>query len=179
LEVCPNSFIDEELKLLQSDVLLKALVSGQDAYFYILAEHQSKPDKLMPFRLIQYMTKIWEFTIKNNDKKSPLPLPVIVPMIFYTGKGKYTANNTLWDLCGNQAETMRQIWTSSFSVIDVNTIPEEVLTSRIWSGTLEFIMGNRFRQNLTHNLIAISNNLNTLLIEKDRQLVLDNIYSKY
>ncbi len=83
------------LKLLQSDVLFKALVSGEEAYFYILAEHQSKPDKLMPFRLIQYMTKIWDFVIKNKGNKSPLPLPVIVPMIFYTGKGKYTAASTL------------------------------------------------------------------------------------
>ncbi|MCX7115587.1 MAG: Rpn family recombination-promoting nuclease/putative transposase [Gammaproteobacteria bacterium] len=51
---CPNTFIDEELKLLQSDVLLKANIEEKEGYIYILAEHQSKPDQLMPFRLLKY-----------------------------------------------------------------------------------------------------------------------------
>ena len=55
ITTCPNTFVDEDLKLLHSDVLLKALVSGSKTYFYILAEHQSKPDPLMPFRLIQHV----------------------------------------------------------------------------------------------------------------------------
>lgn len=90
ITVCPNSFIDEELKLLQSDVLFKARVAGEEACFYTLVEHQSKPDKMMPFRLLKYMVKIWDSVIKTKGKKNPLPLPVIVPMVFYTGKGSYT-----------------------------------------------------------------------------------------
>jgi predicted transposase/invertase (TIGR01784 family) len=39
---CPNTFIDEELKLTQSDVLLKSSMQGKEGYIYILAEHQSK-----------------------------------------------------------------------------------------------------------------------------------------
>jgi recombination-promoting nuclease RpnB len=175
ITVCPNSFIDEELKLLQSDVLFKAKAkaSGEETYFYVLAEHQSKPDKLMPFRLIQYMIKIWDFLIKNKKTKKTLPLPVIVPLVFYTGKGEYTAASTLWDLCGNQSHIMQTIWTSAFPVINVNTIPDEILTDRVWSGTLEFIMQHRFRQNFNQSLIAIAENLNTLLSKQNRQLVLE------
>ena len=57
---CPNTFIDQDLKLLQSDVLLKATVFNEEAYLYILAEHQSKPDPLMPLRLIKYTTLLLE-----------------------------------------------------------------------------------------------------------------------
>ena len=117
ITTCPNTFVDEDLKLLHSDVLLKALVSGSKTYFYILAEHQSKPDPLMPFRLIQYMVKIWAFHIKQSKKNTTLPLPSILPLIFFTGIGQYTAAHTLWDLCGAQANIMQRIWTSPFLLL--------------------------------------------------------------
>ena len=170
---CPNTFVDEDLKLLQSDILFKATISGEEAYLYVLAEHQSQPDKLMPFRLVQYMTKIWDFHIKQTGDASPLPLPAILPLIFFTGKGKYTAAHTIWDLCGNQAELMKRIWEAPFQVINVNTISDEVLTSHKWSGTLEFIMRHRFRQHLNADLKKISININYLLQEKNRKLVVE------
>lgn len=170
---CPNSFIDEELKLLQSDVLLKALVFGEEAYLYILAEHQSKPDHLMPLRLMKYMTKIWDFHCKQSGTKKSLPLPVIAPLVFFTGKGKYNAAQTLWDLCGSQSETMRNILHTPFPLIDANTVSKDILTSHLWAGTMEVIMQNRFKQHIGHGLQEIAGNLNRLILEKDGQLVLE------
>jgi predicted transposase YdaD len=170
---CPNTFIDQDLKLLQSDVLLKATVFNEEAYLYILAEHQSKPDPLMPLRLIKYMTKIWDFHCQQSGAKKSLPLPVIVPLVFFTGKGHYTAARTLSDLCGNQAEAMRNILHAPYSLIDVNTIPEDKLTSRMWAGTMEFIMRNRFKQHLGHEIQKIAHNINHLFLEKNGALVLE------
>src|SRR3990167_1475835 len=171
--VCPNSYIDEELRLLQSDVLLKTQVSCQETYFYILAEHQKQPDKLMPFRLVKYMVRIWDAHHKDVGKENILPLPVIFPLVFFTGSGDYNAARSIWELCGDQAKFMQQIWCSVFALIDVNCIPEEKLTSRRWAGTMEFIMRNRFRQHLTHEITKIAGNLNHLIYEKDGQLVLE------
>ena len=171
--VCPNSYIDEELQLLQSDVLLKAQISNQETYFYILAEHQKQPDKLMPFRLIKYMIKIWDAHYKEVGKANVLPLSAIFPLVFFTGSGDYNAARTVWDLCGNQHQLMQKIWCSEFTLINVNDIPEEKLTSRYWAGTVEFIMRNKFRQHLTSEIIKIASNLNHLMHEKDGQLVLE------
>ena len=173
LVACPNSFIDEELKLLQSDVLLKALVFGEETYLYVLAEHQSKPDPLMPLRLMKYMIKIWDFHCQQFSTKSALPLPVIVPLVFFTGSSQYNVARTLADLCGTNAETMRNILQMPYSLIDANAIPEEKLTSRMWAGTMEFIMRNRFKQHLSVELLKIASNLNHLFLEKNGQLVLE------
>jgi len=176
ISVCPNSFIDEELRLLQSDVLLKALVEGKDTYFYILAEHQKNPDPLMPFRLIEYMVKIWSYILKQsrqNKKKSKIVFPVIVPLVFYTGIRRYNAPMAIWELFGDQSETMRHIWQSPYLLVDANTIPEEQLISNKWSGTMEFIMRNRFKQHWDHEIQKIAGNLSYLLHEKDRQLVVE------
>lgn len=58
-------------------------------------------------------------------------------------------------------------------MVDANTIPEEQLTSRKWSGTMEFIMTNRFKQHPDHEIQKIAGNLNYLMHEKNRQLVLE------
>ena len=159
ITACPNSFIDEDLKLLQSDVLLKALVSGEETYLYVLAEHQSKADPLMSLRLMKYMIKIWDFHCQQFGTKTALPLPIIVPLVFFTGKKKYSAARTLADLCGKNAEVMRNILHEPYPLIDANT--------------MEFIMRNRFKQHLNLELQKIAGNLNHLFLEKNGQLVLE------
>ena len=37
--VCPNTSIDEELKLTESDVLIKTTIAGRSGYIYVLSEH--------------------------------------------------------------------------------------------------------------------------------------------
>lgn len=172
IELCPNTFIDEELKLTASDVLIKCSIEGKEGYIYILAEHQSTQDQLMSFRLIKYMTKIWDYHQTHTKKKHTLPFPAVYPIVFYTGNGVYKAPRAIWDLCGDQAELMRQILSEPFQLVDVNTIPEHALTSRMWSGTMEFLMRHRFRQHIGQELDKISQNINRLMLEEKGQFVL-------
>ena len=175
INYCQNSFIDEQLKLCQSDVLFKATIAGCESYLYILAEHQSKPDKLMPFRLMKYMVNIWDTHIKEVGAKQSLPLPAIFPLVFYTGGSKYNASRTLWDLCGDNAEMMHKILQSPFHLVDVNTLSEEELTSHAWAGTMGFIMRQHFKKNLTHELKKIVANFNVIALNQEGQYVLELI----
>jgi len=52
LELCPKSYIDENLKSSESDILYKTQVHKKMGYLYLLAEHQSTADPLMPFHLV-------------------------------------------------------------------------------------------------------------------------------
>jgi len=172
---CNTSFIDEQLKLSQSDVLFETKISGKSAYIYVLAEHQFKIDKFMPFRLMKYMVSIWDFHIKQSGKKHALPLPMIYPLVFFTGKGPYTGDRTLWDLCGENAEKMQGILSSPFHLVDVNAIPEDELTSHVWAGTLGFIMRQHFKRHLSEEIKKIVSNLNTIEINKQGQYVVELI----
>ena len=170
--VCPNTFIDEELKLTESDVLIKATMEGQNGYIYILAEHQSTQDPLMPFRLLKYMTRIWDYHQHHGKKKNTLPFPAIIPLVFYTGPTLYKSTRAIWELCGDQSELMRHILSEPFHLIDVNAIPESILTSRMWSGTMEFLMRHRFRQHISQELEKVAHSFNQLLLEDKSQFVL-------
>ncbi len=58
LQLRNDSFIDQELQLAITDVLFAANFAGKPGYIYLLAEHQSSPDRWMPFRLLNYMVRI-------------------------------------------------------------------------------------------------------------------------
>ncbi len=58
------------------------------------------------------------------------------------------------------------------NTFDVNTIPENLLTSRMWSGTMEFLMRHRFRQHIGQELEKIAQNINLLMLEEKSQFVL-------
>ncbi|MCX7114438.1 MAG: Rpn family recombination-promoting nuclease/putative transposase [Gammaproteobacteria bacterium] len=169
---CQNTFIDEELKLTQSDVLLKLRIEDKEGYIYVLAEHQSKPDPLMPFRLLKYMVKIWDYHQSLSKQKNGLPFPAIFPMVFYAGQSAYNAPKAIWELCGDQANLMHRILNEPFCLVDVNVISENELTSRLWSGTMEFLMRHKFRQHLIHGIETIAHNINRLILEEKSQFVL-------
>jgi predicted transposase YdaD len=103
LQLQPGSFVDPELQHLQSDVLWRARLRDEgDAFFYVLLEHQSRPDALMSFRLLRYMVRIWERWLLHT--KNQRPLPFIVPMVLYNGDRSWNVSLAFEDLL---PETLR------------------------------------------------------------------------
>ena len=94
-----ESFIDQQLKLNMVDILVETKFNDIPGYIYALAEHQSKPDKLMPLRIWLYMLKIMEYHTTQNKTKE---LPIVYPIIFYNGKKQYNYSTNLLDLFANK-----------------------------------------------------------------------------
>lgn len=87
-----GTFIDDALRHRHTDVLFATSVRGCDAYLYVLLEHQSTPDPLMAFRMAGYQHRIWE---RHLDMHPPgagyRPLPLIIPIVIYQGRRRWTA----------------------------------------------------------------------------------------
>jgi len=94
MERIDKSFIDREYKKTDSDLIYRLKIKGVDVYFYVLLELQSKVDFTMPFRLLRYMVELLNDVFKNTDKnirkRRGFRMPVIVPIVLYTGKGRWT-----------------------------------------------------------------------------------------
>jgi hypothetical protein len=58
LELCSGSYVDDTLAASQSDLLFSVRISDKPALLYVLFEHQSSVDKLMPLRLLRYVVRI-------------------------------------------------------------------------------------------------------------------------
>ncbi len=86
LEICKDSFIENDLKDYYSDMLYKVNFKGSLGYIYFLFEHKSYPDRLVHLQLLEYMIKIWRLDLKQSKAKK---LSVIVPLLLYHGPRKW------------------------------------------------------------------------------------------
>lgn len=98
-----RSFIPDNLREQESDVVytvpFRDASKTQEVLIYILIEHQSTVDVTMGFRLLFYMTQIWDFQRRDweskNIPRSQRKLHPIIPIVFYTGDQRWSSPLTL------------------------------------------------------------------------------------
>ena len=128
LELQDGSFVDPELKNLHTDLLYRARLQGEgELLLYVLLEHQSRVDYLMPFRVLQYLVRIWDRWL--SDDSSRRRLPHVVPMVVYHGKRNWTAPLDFADLFEAPLRDMLSVYIPSFvyDLQDLSRIPDEQL----------------------------------------------------
>jgi hypothetical protein len=81
LEPEPSSFVDEHLRGRQADLLFRIGCHGSSAFLYLLFEHQSTTDALMAFRMLRYMTRIWDAFLLAHPQAERLP--AIIPVVLH------------------------------------------------------------------------------------------------
>ena len=134
LELQKESFIDEALKKSYSDLLF---ATPKNQYVYLLLENQSSVDNMMAFRLLKYMISICDMHMQKEPK--PKKLPLIYPIIFYTGKRKYTAPRCIWDLFINP-QLAEQCFAGEHQLIDLSSMTNDQLLDGKWTGILQYFM---------------------------------------
>jgi predicted transposase YdaD len=97
LTLCSGSYVDESLSGSQSDLLFSVQVSGRPALLYVLFEHQSTPDKLMPLRLLSYIVRILVRHVDEAGSDS-LPLPIVIPVVLHHGDAGWSVARRFEDL---------------------------------------------------------------------------------
>ena len=126
-----DSFIDDQLKLQITDLLYTAQFNNRQGYIYLLVEHSSTQQHLLPFRMLKYVIAVMDHHITTTKSKI---LPIIVPIIFHSGKRPYTHSTNLFDLFGDEKELAKNILWKPCQLIDLATIDEEELEASLWYG---------------------------------------------
>ena len=88
LERMETSFVTDEFKEKESDLIYKVQVQGNEVYIYILLEFQSTVDRFMSLRMLRYITEFYEYLVKSHKVKK---LPSVFPLLLYNGDKKWTA----------------------------------------------------------------------------------------
>lgn len=80
LTVEAGSFIDADLRHRESDLLYRVALQNDPAFLYLLFEHQRQEDPLLAFRLLCYLTRIWEKFLREHPGATRLPpvIPVVL-----------------------------------------------------------------------------------------------------
>jgi predicted transposase/invertase (TIGR01784 family) len=145
IQLQKDSFVDDKLRMQITDLLYTAQFGQRQGYLYLLVEHQSTPDKLMPYRLLKYKLSIMDHHLKTTNDKQ---LPIIYPLIFYSGKRPYNHSTNIFDLFGNQKQLAEDILYKPYQLLDLKQIPDDKLKAQLWFGVLGRIMKHIYSKNV-------------------------------
>jgi len=119
-----ETYVEESLRTKLSDMVFsvqmhnKAEDKKYNAFIYTLIEHQSYSDYWIALRLLKYSLLLLErHTIKRNK------LPVILPIVIYNGKKKYSAPRNIFELF-TYPDIARKTIEEDYRLIDLQAISD-------------------------------------------------------
>ncbi|MHA6310747.1 Rpn family recombination-promoting nuclease/putative transposase [Pantoea sp. S-LA4] len=121
LKLESGSFVEDDLRQYFSDVLYSLKTTAGDGYIHVLVEHQSTPDRHMAFRLMRYAVAAMQRHLEAGHKA----LPLVIPVLFYTGKRSPYPYSTRWLDEFNDPALAENLYGSAFPLVDVTVIPDD------------------------------------------------------
>jgi predicted transposase YdaD len=126
-----KSFILQDFKDKEADLVYWVKLNDQDVIFYLLLEIQSTVDFQMPYRLLVYMVEIWREILKDladgQEKLKEFRLPSIIPLVLYNGKNNWTACSSYKEYLSGYEIFGDNIIDFRYILIDVNRYNEKEL----------------------------------------------------
>ena len=125
-----TEFLSSDLKVKRVDVLVRISKNDYEAFLFVLIEHQSSKDFNMPFRLLDYMTRIWGSYIqdkKDEAKNKVFKYPQIIPIVLYTGKGNWTVERDIKEKIRYAKGLEEYVPSFKYLVIELSQIEKEWL----------------------------------------------------
>ena len=140
LALLRGSFINDQMKEFEADLLFSVKIGPSDALVYILWEHQHSEDPTMALRLLTYMVRIWDDQLKKQGR--PAKLAPILPVVLAQDKDRWKTSARFQDLFAfpEAIEKTARACTPDFSFRllqlaemayeDIHGTPEGILTLR-------------------------------------------------
>ena len=160
--------IDEKLDVVQPDILYRVPLidrSEEFVFFYLLHEHQSTVDQNMPFRLLRYMTDAWTDFQKQYGYQRKLP--VIIPIVFYTGTKEWNRPKFLNEVFESFFGSKQFIPDFNVVYIDVKDLDVELYRGMMVLFFMSLIMKLVHRDDFLEQLLEYSQEMSVLFEKHD------------
>jgi len=130
LEKVPGSYISDDFKQREDDIVWRVKVGGEWLYLYLLIEFQNTVDKYMALRMMVYIGLLYQDLIKRGDVLADNRLPPILPIVLYNGNQRWTSVTDVADLIPLVPGLVEQFKPRlKFLLIDENTYSDSQLAS--------------------------------------------------
>ena len=96
LQVEPGERHSQMLTRSQTDILYSVAVHGRRVSVFVIFEHQSSPDFLMPFRMLGYKMEVWQDHLREHPNARTLP--IVLGVVLCNAPGGWTAPRRMSDL---------------------------------------------------------------------------------
>ncbi|MGL9724584.1 Rpn family recombination-promoting nuclease/putative transposase [Sodalis sp. (in: enterobacteria)] len=160
-----GSFIEDDLKSQCSDMLYSMkTTTGHDGYVYCLIEHQSRPEKLMAFRLMRYAVAAMQRHLEQGNDS----LPVVIPLLFYHGTTSPYPYSTQWLDCFTDPELAESVYKQAFPLVDITAMPDDEILSHRRVALLELVQKHIRTRDMLELAADIARLLNLWAIPKEQ-----------
>ncbi len=127
-----GNYVDETLVDVHTDLLFEASLAGRPALLYLLLEHQSTVDPLMPYRVLRYVVRIWEAWLAEHEGATTLP--VVIPIVVHHSADGWTGAVELADILDLEPALRDELGVHvprlSFILDDLSSQSDEALQAR-------------------------------------------------
>ncbi len=157
-----KSFILQDFKNKEADIVYWAKLKDKEVIFYLLMELQSTVDYLIPYRLLLYMTEIWRDIFKNvsenEAKRKSFRLPVIVPIVLYNGQANWSVPIEFKDTLDSAKLFEDNVLNFKYLLVNVQEYEEKELLE------LSNLIGSVFLLDKSNDLEEIIEHLKKLMV---------------
>jgi predicted transposase YdaD len=98
LEKVSGSFISDDLREREDDLIWRVRWQNEWLYVYILLEFQSTVDAFMAVRIMTYLGLLYQDLIKHQQLTARDSLPPVLPIVLYNGRTRWHAARNIRDL---------------------------------------------------------------------------------
>ncbi|HYF97986.1 MAG TPA: Rpn family recombination-promoting nuclease/putative transposase [Coxiellaceae bacterium] len=150
LQIEATAHVEEDLKQIFSDVIYSLQINGTKGYIFVLVEHQSQGDELLPYRLLRYQVAFFKRYLEEGHKK----LPLTIPMVLYHGvRSPYPYSLELSD-CFVDPKFAKQ-WLFKTQLVDLTLIDDDEILQHKRAALLEMAQRHVFKKNILEFLDSI------------------------
>jgi predicted transposase YdaD len=160
------AYVSERFSERQDDIVWRVKVGPQWLYIYILLEFQSKVDRWMALRLQVYIGLLYQDLVKRGELARDGKLPAVLPVVFYTGRARWTASLELADMIAPTPDGIADLQASQrYFLVDQRRLDTSVLARQ------RSILSLLFQMELSDTAVVIEESaalLMTWLSEDDQ-----------
>ncbi len=135
LELVTGSFLDEQSRAQQADLLFSACIAGKRVLLYLLFEHKSSLDRWAALQLLGYVVQIWRNWHRDHPGEE---LPEVIPIVVHHGPRPWqgpTSIDELVERTGFSRSARRRLARFrprfGFLLVDLSRLAEEEIAARV------------------------------------------------
>jgi predicted transposase/invertase (TIGR01784 family) len=125
-----KSFVTEEYRERESDLIHEVRCKDSSVYIFLLIEFQRKVDRMMPLRFLRYICEFYQSLARNRQLGRRRKLPAVFPLLLYSGSRRWTASGLMQDLIDDRGSMpSRFVPHFEYCMVDENAYTTETLLS--------------------------------------------------
>ncbi len=140
LEPLPTDYIGDKLRQRQGDIVWRLpKLDGSDVYLLLMIEHQSTIDFYMALRILTYLGLLYEALLARKLIKPGEPLPIVLPIVIYSGLPRWNAALNVSELIGLMPHGLRRylpqlqyLLVDEGALVETGKLPESNLTALLF-----------------------------------------------